>query len=162
MLKRNLNKNRSQGIAIYISVIVTATLILVSFAIISLALKQIVISSASRDSQAAFYAADSGVECALYWDLKNSGVSLFATSTGNQTLNCNNVSAAVTKTVNGGTGVGTSTFSFTFLPDPFCVNVWVIKSYNGPDLKTKIESRGYNSCSASNARRVERAIQASY
>ena len=59
-----------RGIAIYIAVTITAALILVSFAIISLALKQIVISSASRDSQAAFYASDSGVECALYWDLK--------------------------------------------------------------------------------------------
>lgn len=160
LLRKNTKDER--GIAIYIAVTVTGALILVSFAIISLALKQIVISSASRDSQAAFYASDSGVECALYWDLKNTGGSLFSTSTGNQTISCNAVSSSVTKTVNGTTGVGTSTFSFTFLPDPYCVNVLVVKNYSGPDLKTRIESRGYNSCSSTNARRVERAIMVNY
>lgn len=163
---RSINKNNIQtgnkGIAIYVAVTITAALILVSFSVISLALKQIVISSTARDSQSAFYAADSGVECALFWDLKNTGGSLFATSTGNQTISCNNISSTVTKSVNLSTGVGTSTFSYSFTPDPYCVTVWVTKSYNGNTIKTNIEARGYNSCSTTNERRVERAIRANY
>lgn len=163
---RSINKNNihtdTKGIAIYVAVTITAALILVSFSVISLALKQIVISSTSRDSQAAFYAADSGVECALFWDLKNTGGSLFATSTGNQTISCNSISSTVTKTLDAGTGVGTSTFSYSFTPDPYCVSVWVTKSYNGSTIKTNIEARGYNSCSTTNQRRVERAIRANY
>lgn len=163
---RPLNKNnihsKNKGIAIYVAVTITAALILVSFSVISLALKQIVISSTARDSQSAFYAADSGVECALFWDLKNTGGSLFATSTGNQTISCNNISSTVTKAVNLSTGVGTSTFSYSFTPDPYCVTVWVTKSYNGSTITTNIEARGYNSCSTTNQRRVERAIRANY
>lgn len=161
-LNKNNIHNETKGIAIYVAVTITAALILVSFSVISLALKQIVISSTARDSQSAFYAADSGVECALFWDLKNTGGSLFATSTGNQTISCNNVSSTVTKSVNGTTGVGTSTFSYSFSPDPYCVTVWVTKSYTGSTIMTNIEARGYNSCSTTNQRRVERAIRANY
>ncbi len=73
-MKKMQNKKRkakySEGIAIYMAVTITAALVLVSFSVINLVVKQIGISGAARESQAAFYAADSGIECALYWDLK--------------------------------------------------------------------------------------------
>lgn len=158
------NESNHKGIAIYIAVTVTAALILVSFAVLNLAIRQIGISSAGRDSQAAFYAADSGIECALYWDLKNPtnpGVSAFATSTGSQTVNCNGQAVLATKVIGVG-GVGTSTFTYNFAPDSYCVAVTVSKGYNGPQPTTRIESRGYNSCSSTNNRRVERAILVNY
>lgn len=148
-----------KGIAIYVAVTVTAALVLVSFAVINLALKQIGISSSGRDSQAAFYAADSGVECALFWDLKNptvSGQSAFATTTPLQNINCNNAAITVTRTG------ATSTFSITLSPNPYCVNVTVAKGYALGSPTTKIESRGYNSCSTTNTRRMERAILVNY
>lgn len=157
----------NKGIAIYLAVVVTAALILVSFAVLSLAIKEIGTSAAARDSQGAFYAADSGVECALYWDLKNaSGNSAFSTSTAS-VINCNadaaNLANNGTLSVGGGGNANaTSTFSLTFLPDAYCVNVTVVKTYAGNTPKTKIESRGYNSCNVANARRVERAILVSY
>ena len=154
----------NRGIAIYIAVIITAALVLVSFSIISLSIKQVGTSAAARDSQAAFYAADSGVECAIYWDLKKGSKSAFATTSGsiiacnNDVNNPSNTGIAV-----GGGGINaTSTFSLTFLPNPYCVTVNVAKSYSGAIPRTKIESRGYNSCSASNTRRVERAILVNY
>ena len=151
--------NNQKGIAIYIAVTITAALVLVSFAVINLALKQIGISSSGRDSQAAFYVADSGVECALFWDLKNPtlpGHSAFATTTALQNINCNNTAITVTR-------VGaTSTFSMTLSPNPYCVNVTVAKGYQLGSPTTKIESRGYNSCSSTNTRRMERAILVNY
>ena len=164
---RNKKAQTNRGIAIYLAVVVTAALVLVSFAVISLAIKEVGTSGAAKDSQGAFYAADSGVECALYWDLKNpSGNSAFATSTGS-IINCN--ADAANLVTNGAISVGgggnanpTSIFNLTFLPDTYCVNVTVVKSYSGGSPKTKIESRGYNSCSTTNARRVERAIVVNY
>jgi Tfp pilus assembly protein PilX len=153
-----------RGIAIYIAVTVTAALVLVSFAIINLAIKQVSISSASRDSQAAFYAADSGVECALYWDLKNS---TFATTTASADIICNGKNTPTSRLV-GNPQNATTTFDFDFTTgdpatsNPYCVNVSVSKFYESDELKTKIEARGYNSCDENNARRVERAIMVNY
>ena len=163
-------KNREKGIVIYIAVTITAALILVSLAILNFALKQKGLSNASRDSQAAFYAADSGIECALYWDLKNTGVSAFATSTAATNVNCNNKSVPVTKVWNAGTGYGTSTLSFDFSSaDTYCATVSIVKRYSGGNLTTRIESRGYNvgtasggACTSNKARRVERAVLVTY
>ena len=162
--------NQEKGIVIYIAVTITAALILVSLEIVNFALKQKWLSNASRDSQAAFYAADSGVECALYWDLKNTGVSAFATSTAASNINCNNKSVPVTKTWNGATGYGTSTLAFDFSSaDTYCTSVSIVKRYSGGNLTTRIESRGYNigtasggACTSSKARRVERAVLVTY
>jgi len=148
LFQKYIHNNR--GITIYIAVTITAALILVSFAIINITLKQIALSGAGRDSQAAFYAADSGIECALYWNLRNPtspGMSAFATSTPLQNINCNNTPIVVSR-------IGaTSTFTMLFA-QPYCAKVTVAKI----NASTTIESRGYNTCSTTNVRRVERAI----
>lgn len=166
-MKKNLLKKKydERGIAIYIAVVVTAALVLVSYAVISLAIKEIGSSAAGRDSQGAFYAADSGVECAIYWDLKNPlGSSSFSTSSPG-VIDCNsdaNNPGNAGISVGGGGANATSTFTLTFLPETYCVNVTVVKSYSAGIPKTKVESRGYNSCSVANTRRVERAILVNY
>jgi Tfp pilus assembly protein PilX len=152
-----------KGVALYIAITVTGALVLISFAIIELALRQIALSSAGRDSQEAFYAADSGSECALYWDVKNSvGRSAFATTSWTSPITCNGQSINFTPVVSGTPPLnGTSTFNITFLPEAYCATVSVSKSYSGGLPVTKIESRGYNTCVASPLR-VERAIRITY
>jgi Tfp pilus assembly protein PilX len=152
-----------RGIAVYVAVTITAALVLISFAILNLAIRQVGISGAGRDSQAAFYAADSGVECALFWDLRNTtvpGVSAFSTSTAVQQISCNGQNLTPTRAFTSGSG--TSTFSFTFSPDPYCVTVDVGKHYVGLNPMTLVEARGYNSCAAGENRRLERAIKVTY
>lgn len=158
----------TRGIALYIAVTVTAVLVLVSFAIITLAIRSVSISDAGKNSQEAFYAADSGDECALFWDVKNPthpGVSAFATATP-QTIFCNadlnNPLNAVLVVGGGGQGNATSTFNLTFLPKPYCATVTVTKGYSGGNPTTKIESRGYNTCDNTSPERVERAIRVTY
>jgi Tfp pilus assembly protein PilX len=153
---------REQGITLLISLIITGTLLLVATAIANIALKQATIAASGRESQYAFYAADSGAECALYWDVKNpTGISAFATSTVT-TINCNqNLSnpSNPTPTSVGGSMSGVSTFTLKFLPDTFCAVVTVTKDNDGT---TKIESLGYNTCDTTNPRRVERAVRVTY
>jgi len=157
-----------RGITIYIAVTVTAALVLVAFAVIDYALKQVGISSVAKDSQIAFYAADSGIECALYWDLRNTGQSTFGTSTPELDITCNNKSAHIYKINNG--SAGTSTFAFDFsTSDTSCVAVTVAKRFVGQNINTKIESRGYNvgtasgsTCTGASTRKVERAIEVTY
>ena len=58
----------------------------VGFAIYDLTVREIDLSAAASQSQFAIYAADTGIECVLYWDSKaeilNGVPSIFATSTG--------------------------------------------------------------------------------
>ncbi|TSC61279.1 MAG: hypothetical protein G01um1014107_64 [Parcubacteria group bacterium Gr01-1014_107] len=60
----------SRGISLFIAVIVTVVALTMALAIAQITLKELTLSKTTKESQEAFYAANSGVECALYWDLK--------------------------------------------------------------------------------------------
>ncbi|MBI2474133.1 MAG: hypothetical protein HYV68_00360, partial [Candidatus Taylorbacteria bacterium] len=74
----NFNKNRSStrqspkqaGYSLIFAVLISATLVTIGAAMANLALKEFAIVGTSRASQAAFYAADAGMECALYYDFQ--------------------------------------------------------------------------------------------
>lgn len=155
-----MSMRTDRGITLLISIIITATLLLVATAIANIALKQLIIASSGRESQYAFYAADTGIECAIYWDVQNpSGFSAFSTSTASY-INCNqNASNPANPSPSLVGGTITSNFTITFLPDPYCAKVSVTKNDDGTTI---IESLGYNTCDTSNSRRVERAVRVTY
>lgn len=157
-MKQDFKKrNRKSGFTLFLSLVIAGTLLVVATGVITLAVKQSRISVSGRESQVAFYAADSGLECALYWDVRNpSGVSAFDTESST-TINCNQDAAnPENQWIVGGAAV--STIDITFLPDSQCASVTVTKSGSA----TTIESKGYNTCDSTSARRVERAVRASY
>lgn len=155
----NRRNKKNRGFSLLISVVITGAVIVISTGIVSLASQFIRISTAGRDSQIAFYAADSGIECALFWDIKSPiGRSAFSTDVQNS-IYCNkDESNTSNQWTVGGSRISTIN-KITFLPDPFCAIVTVTKNENGTTL---IESRGYNTCDLANPRRVERALRASY
>lgn len=146
------------GISLLLAIIITGTLLLVAATISDITYKQSQLAVENRESQYAFYAADTGAECAIYWDVKNPpGYSAFATSTASA-INCNKDSAnSANQFVVGGSN--TSTFTMTFLPDPYCAKVVVTKN---ADNTTQIQSYGYNTCDSASPRRVERAVKVTY
>lgn len=149
--------NKEKGITLFIAIIITATLLLISVAIVTLAVKEAFLSSTYRDSQYAFYAADTGAECAIYWDVNNpNNVSAFATSSVNTRIFCLGNTIDPTRVVLGGSG--TSTFHINYQAETYCADVLVAKNADGT---TKIESLGYNNCT-SNPRRVQRAVRVTY
>ena len=139
--------------------VITGTLLLIATWIVNLSVRQGLISASGSESQHAFYAADTGIECALFWDVQNpSGFSAFSTTTGS-TIFCNkDANNPSNEWVVGGNDVSIVN-RIKFLPDPFCTIVRVTKDDDG---STRIESLGYNTCDASNTRRVERAVRATY
>lgn len=159
---------------LFIAVVVMGILLFLSFAVMNITLKGTIFSSSGRDSQYAFYAADAGLECAIYWDSRFDP-SKFATSTsggagspiscaGSSIVNSAAIPGTTTPTLIGGTVANpTSVFYFNLNygvnPLPFCAVVTVTKNTNGT---TYIKSRGYNTCSTSDARRVERGIEVTY
>jgi hypothetical protein len=67
------------GFALLFSVLVSSLLLTIGLSIFSIALKELAISTASRQSIYAFYAADSGRECALYWDIEEGHIATLVT-----------------------------------------------------------------------------------
>lgn len=67
MMKNNQKKNK--GFVLLFSVLISSLVLAVGISVISIALKQVVLSGSGRDSQYAFYVANTGAECALFWDL---------------------------------------------------------------------------------------------
>jgi hypothetical protein len=65
---RSGRRAESGGFVLLYAVMTSTIVLAVGVSIISIALKQLTISTLGRESQYAFYAANTGAECALYWD----------------------------------------------------------------------------------------------
>lgn len=160
------NLQSKSGFAMLFSVLISSLLVVIGLSIFNITLKELSISTSSRESQTAFYAANSGMECALYWDLKGNGSrSAFAsTSVATEIASAKTVPAVCNAvTVNSATSATTG-FNFNITPDSNgpCVEVTVSKTPGYPTadrMTTLIESRGKNICSSS-GRKVERGLKA--
>ncbi len=70
-LKNNhKNFHYNKGFTLLYATLVISIVLSIALAIADISLKQFVLSSAGKESQVAFYNADSGIECAIYNDLK--------------------------------------------------------------------------------------------
>lgn len=143
---------KNKGFTLLVAVIVTGMVLIVSFAVVNVAVRQLIIANSNVESQYAFYNADSGTECAVYWDFKN-GTSAF-TAPISATINC--AGQAAPTSVSGATTTFTLNFS---APRRGCVTVSVGKHANN---LTIIDSRGYNNCSVGAIRKLERGEKLSY
>ncbi|MBI5457806.1 hypothetical protein HY971_03725 [Candidatus Kaiserbacteria bacterium] len=81
-MKKQKHNGRSRvserGFTLLLAALVSSVVLAVGAAIFGIAQKQITLSALGRDSQFAFYAADTAAECALYWDFR---CNYFASST---------------------------------------------------------------------------------
>lgn len=69
-IKIFLIHNSSGGMTLFIAVTIMSIILFITFAVTNIAVKSTQFASSGKDSQAAFFVADAGVECALYWDSK--------------------------------------------------------------------------------------------
>ncbi len=158
------------------AVLVSSVLLSIGLSIFNLTLKELTLSSSGRESQFSFYAADTGVECALYWDFKSPSQVAYATSSNSQSgfwrdtfidsdapsclgaslsYNFKNASSTTATT-------GVTRFNLT-IPSGACATVSVTKDYANPSIPvTSIDSRGYNTCDQTDPNRVERALKVTY
>lgn len=159
--------NIKKGFTLLFASLVGSLLLAIGIATFNIVLRELDLSSVARESRAAFYAADSGWECAFYHDRKNPAV--FATSTNSRsipnptTIQCRNGNIGVASTREAFSAV--STFRMP-LDGTACADVTITKDDNDNKDKissTKIEARGKNDCTANpNPNRVERAIRVKY
>ncbi len=62
-------KESKRGFTLLFAILVSVMVLAVGASIINITLKQVILSGSGRESQFAFYAANTGMECALFWDL---------------------------------------------------------------------------------------------
>jgi Tfp pilus assembly protein PilX len=142
-----LNK-KNRGFTLLLSLIVMGVVLTIGLGVYNIILKEMQISSLGRESLAAFYAADSGTECILYWDVKRG----FVSTTTPSTIQC----AGQTKNLQGA-AINSFTLNFS---NGSCARVTINKS---DPSKTEVISYGYNvDCDSSFSRKVERGTKTIY
>lgn len=163
---------RERGFALLYASLVASLLTALGIIMFTIAQKELLLSSVGRDSQFAFYAADAGVECALYWDFRHNAFDPLVAYT--DPAYCGSGDGARLKdfpngpegTFDGVSGLGgTPKTGFYFEVDNRCVYVTVQKNEVAPGTPaTVVESFGYNtSCSQlTHPRRLERAVRATF
>jgi hypothetical protein len=162
-------QNKQRGFTLLLAALIASIVLSLGSSIFLIAQKQVILASLSRDSQFAFYAADTGAECALYWDLRYSA---FSTTTLAARPMCDgkllNAPAPGTPPpytvefkldlfVNGDGVTGTSDDS------GYCTDVVVHKNTSNP--YTVIHADGYStSCetATSSARALQRSVELHY
>lgn len=152
------------GFTILLAALVASIALALGTSIFTLALKGLSLSSMGRDSQFAFYAADTAAECALYWDVRHD----FASTTNPSTqIQCDGPTPIEVghSTLPPPAGAGTYpiTFDFEFEPNGRCAKVTVTKQQIHPH--TRIHADGYNTTCADisiSPNALERSVELKY
>lgn len=162
MIFRTTNKKGLSGFAAFYAVLVISILLTISIKMLDIALKRQILSSGARESLDAFYAADSGVECALYNDLRIGRRFEAPGQSRAESISCGGSTFVLTSSSPGcPKGVCYTEFSYDLSPSGR-VEVLVKKKNdnNNEQIRTLVEARGYNV--SSGARKLERAIRTEY
>lgn len=183
-------KQNQKGFTLLFAVLVSTLVISIGATIISIALRQTILSGTSRESQYAFYAANTVLECATYWDkngpLDSAGNNVVFPVSGLDTqttelddVRCSGISIVTGEDLDGNLVTQTweedtneTTFyiqilnkSLSGVPNEnytYCAQATVFKDLDGSIVRTTIEAKGYNSCDTTNPRRVERGLIVQY
>ncbi len=145
-----------RAFTLLMSVLISSILLTLGYEIYNLAVKEVELSSSGRESQFAFFAADTGIECALYLDSKLDG---FATSSALTEVACGTATSTLTRVTVEDDYITTFAFSLGSGTNTQCVDVRVTRE---DPRRTIIESFGHNTCELDNPRRLERAIRVTY
>ena len=145
------------GFTLLFATLTASLLMTISFAVFRLTLKEAQLTTAVKDSQGAFYAADVGIECALYWDFQTVRSAFDPTLTAPHIIEC----IGVPHTITGNGGPDQKYPLFKFETTDYCIELSVEKKA-GPPRLTILQSRGFSTCDVTHPRRIERAIDVSY
>lgn len=146
-----------KGFALLISVVLAAVALSIGIALLDIALKQVVLASAAKQSQKAFYAADAVMECALYYDQQ---LNAFDRTTPVGGITCNGL--AVTNYSSPNPSSGNPRITTFIVPCAGSGEQGSVKVYKAADATTEIYALGWNTCDTGNARRIERGLKVTY
>ncbi len=167
MIFKNIKINK-KGFALLLTVVITSILLSVALEISKIAVKEAVFSISGKNSNDAFYAADTAIECTLYNDKAGSTIFTFDSSgyVIPNPLNC--LGGHFTSNV---PNLNSFPYHYLFtipnINNSACAIISVTKNDPASGLPgTIITAQGYNigdsSCNSTNPNRVERELIVSY
>jgi type II secretory pathway pseudopilin PulG len=178
-------QKKEKGFTLLFAVLLSTLIVSISASIISIALRQTILSGTSRESQYAFYAANTVLECAFYWDITNSTVFPAPEDSRISSLDPDyyNIKCA------GGNIITGEEFNSSFAIEGWdiseddqttfymeikdngslgpggetqCAKATVKKTVDDGVITTRIEAKGYNTCDLTHPRAVERGLVQEY
>lgn len=137
-----------KGFVILFTILIAAIIMVIGLGIYSIASRETVLSGTAREAQYAFYAADAGVECALYAQYldNTSGNAPIIANPSSMPFNCGAIPASI---ILGGLG---------FVDNPYVMNIVVDTTHKtcakvsifDVGSTRRIISQGYNLCNVTN------------
>lgn len=152
-------EGKLRGFTLLISVILSSVALAIGIALLDIAYKQVILASSARQSQVAFYNADTALECALYWDQQQNA---FSYATPLASISCNNATLTITSNQSPtppSPRVRTFVISCPGVPGGSSASTTIYKWNTG---STSIYSSGFNTCDPTNIRRIERGLKVTY
>lgn len=157
MAQQQHTKNRSRGFTILLAALIASLVLALGISVFTIAQKQLILSSIGRNSQYAFYAADTAAECALYFDMRHAAFNPSAPVTP---ISCD---GDTTIDVTHGDLVYPVVYEFEFEPNGYCTEVTVTKNDVHP--RTIIHADGFSvPCSdvQTSGRVLQRSVELTY
>jgi hypothetical protein len=154
-----------RGIALLFTLLIIGVAISLSVGVFNIIIGELEIGEGARESTRAFFAADSGVECVLYWDLKEQA---FVFGSGNEgAITCAGASFQLTRScatpfceqVDGKNATVYQNSAALTLGNGACASLTVIKFEDGA---SRIAALGENTCDPAATRIVQRGIEVNY
>jgi hypothetical protein len=173
MNRNKEKKNTEGGFVMLYAILFTSVVLSIGFGLLELLVGQVSLSGTERESLSSFAAADSGLECAVYWDtVTDSFRSGTVVTCNSNSISCNGnpITVSSPSSVSLGSGLTKTTCTFSAnLPHGNCANISIDKTtVNATGLLTAtvIQSRGYNTvCPPAVSQkpwRLERGIEVRY
>ncbi len=143
-IKKNIDKKN--GFVVLFVVMLSAIILSITLGISNVALKEVQFAISAKDANDAFFAADIGAECALFLD-KDPLTSPFVGAS----IQPNCAGIDISPILIDDRLINLKIFDFGIILGQKCVLVRVEKTIDGTGIitATKINSKGYNSCSIS-------------
>jgi Tfp pilus assembly protein PilX len=147
-MKYIFQKQQHKGFVILFTILISAIIMVIGLGMYSIATRETVLSGTAREAQYAFYAADAGVECALYaQSIDNAGNGnpiIAANST--QSFDCGGSPVSL----EAGTGGISDPYVFRVMVDTnkqSCaqINIFDGTSVSGQQVR-RVIAQGYNIC----------------
>ncbi|MDB4984362.1 MAG: seg [Patescibacteria group bacterium] len=143
----NKLKEAHKGFVILFTVLISAIILMIGFGIFSIATRETILSGTAREAQFSFYAADAGVECALYFqthsNVLHAGTGFPGVST-NDWPSCGTTGNQINGAGDPGTASNPARFDIMVdATQKTCAHVIV---YDPTSSERRIISQGYNIC----------------
>ena len=151
-INKDRKNTKQNAFALFYVVIMISIISTIAFGLASITYKQKFLSSLAYDSQAAFYAADAGMECALFHN-----TDVFAQK---NTINCYDFAPdnfGQFLTLNKG---ALNTIWTTSSRKETCFSIELNIPTPPADPRLSLISKGYNMCQQNQVRYIERTLRA--